>query len=287
MAKKTVSLLMLGLLLLGISSIALNVRLVNPLVLAASSNLNLPSTSVAIEASNGTDSYFSTYLSNIPSGYSVVNGLYNGWCVDTTAEMERSPSIHIVQLYSSASPPGELANERWDMVNYIINHKQGTRMDIQEAIWYFVNMADGYSVASDIAQTIINDAQVNGVGFVPVSDQKIAVICYPLLLFPESVQISIIEVSLPASGSIQPPSDNVETAPTGDDHPKTPTNNGAPVTPAENDVPATPPENDFQPSGENSVGSVSMRWILAVMGLIAASIVIALVLYVKNRTRKA
>jgi len=167
-------------------------------VVVADSELNLPSTIVWIEVSNGTESYFSTVLSDVPSGYDVANGAYVGWCVDRTADMERSPTKHAVTLYSSTSPLGELASEKWDMVNYILNHKQGTREDIQQAIWYFINMVGNYTPTSPIAIAIVNDAIANGNGFVPSNGQIVAVICYPEALLPDGpVQISIIEITTP------------------------------------------------------------------------------------------
>ena len=176
--------------------IALSSILVNH-VAATSGELNIPSTIVRIEVSDGTESYFITELSEVPVGYDVTNGTYLGWCVDVTAEMARSPATHPVKLYSSLNPPGELASEEWDMVNYILNHKQGSAEDIQQAIWYFIHMDNSYSPTSTVAWTIVNDTLANGNGFVPGHGQTIAVICYPMVLLPEptDVQISIIEVT--------------------------------------------------------------------------------------------
>jgi len=176
--------------------VALSSILVNH-VAATDDGLNLPSTIVRIEVSDGTESYFITKLSEVPLGHDVTNGTYSGWCVDTTAEMARSPATHAVKLYSSGSPPGELAGEKWDLVNYILNHKQGAAEDIQQAIWYFVHMDSSYSPTSTVAWTIVNDTLANGNGFVPEYGQTIAVICYPMVLLPEptDVQISIIEAT--------------------------------------------------------------------------------------------
>jgi len=175
---------------------ALSTILVNH-VAASGDDLNLPSTIVRIEVSDGTESYFITELSEVPVGYDVTNGAYLGWCVDTTADMARSPATHAVKLYSSLNPPGELASEKWDMVNYILNHKQGTAQDIQQAIWYFIHMDSSYSPTSTVAWTIVNETLANGTGFVPEHGQTVAVICYPMVLLPEptDVQISIIEVT--------------------------------------------------------------------------------------------
>ena len=163
---------------------------------AAYSQLNLPSNLVTMEVFNGTETFFVTHLSNIPSGYDVANGTYPSWCVDRTAPMARSPAIHEIILYSSTSPPGKLANQRWDMVNYILNHKQGEMTDIQEAIWHFINMVGNYSPSSVTAMVIVNDALANGNGFIPQTGEIMAVICVPVILLPEPifVQVSIIEL---------------------------------------------------------------------------------------------
>jgi hypothetical protein len=166
-------------------------------VAATDGGLNLPPTPVRIEVSNGTESYFDTKLTDVPLGYDVTNGTYLGWCVDVRTEMARSPATHTVILYSSSNPPGELASEKWDVVNYVLNHKQGTARDIQQAIWYFIHMDGSYSPTSAVAWAIVNDTLENGSGFVPGEGQMIAVICYPTILFPSQpdVQISIIEVA--------------------------------------------------------------------------------------------
>jgi hypothetical protein len=161
--------------------------------------MNLPSTLVRMEVTNGTESHFNMNLSDLPSGYDVINGTYRGWCVDITGEMLRSPAFHEVRLYSSLNPPGQLTNERWDMVNYILNHKQGTPEDIQDAIWSFVNMNGGSSPITTVAWILRNDSLQHGNGFVPTYGQVIAVICFPVVLLPTPtrVQVTIIEVTVP------------------------------------------------------------------------------------------
>jgi hypothetical protein len=178
--------------------IAFTSMLVNR-VPAASFELNLPTTPVMIEAFNSTTNYFSTQLSNITTGYDVMNGTYPGWCVDTRTEMDRTPATHEASLYSSVNAPGNLSIQRWDMVNYILNHKRGNATDIQQAIWYFVHFNGNYTPGTPTAHAIVNDAVANGTGFVPAYGQIIAVICYPSSLFPHqpTFQISIIEIANP------------------------------------------------------------------------------------------
>lgn len=158
--------------------------------------VSLPPTPVTMVVYDGTISYFDTVLSNVPSGYDVTDGTYLGWCVDLRYTIPRGPTTHEVMLYSSCDPPADLTGERWDMVNYILNHKQGGMSDIQYAMWYFINLVypvGGYSPSGGYpadALAMINDALMNGNGFVPGSGEVIAIICYPLM----ETQISIIEL---------------------------------------------------------------------------------------------
>lgn len=162
---------------------------------AIDGELNLPSTILLIEVSNGTQSYFNTTLSQVPPGYDVTNGSYLGWCVDSRTNMARSPATHEVRLFSSTTPPVELADKRWDMVNYILNHKQGDTTDIQQAIWYFINFVGNYTPTRPMAWAIVDETLQNGEGYIPVAGQAVAVICYPLIYSHQpAVQVSIIEV---------------------------------------------------------------------------------------------
>lgn len=162
----------------------------------AQGELSLPSASVYIEVFNGTQSYFSTNLIGVPSGFDVTNATYFGWCVDSRTIMAGSPDKHEVRLFSTCDPPEELTNQRWDMVNYILNHKQGKVMDVQQAIWYFVNMVGNYTPTRTAAWAIVNDTLANGEGFVPDQGQTIGVICYPLVYSHQpDVQVSVIEIT--------------------------------------------------------------------------------------------
>jgi hypothetical protein len=158
---------------------------------ASVSQLNLPSSPVTIEVYNGTGSYFYTLVSGISAGYDVANRTYRAWCVDIRTVMKRSPAIHNVVLFSTYTPPMVMPDEKWDMVNYVLNHKQGNAEDIQQAIWHFISLGDNYTASSANALAMINDADVNGTGFIPGSGEVVAVICYPVDV---DVQISIIEV---------------------------------------------------------------------------------------------
>lgn len=191
MIKKTFSILMI--------STTLVLSFINALTVVGNASgypIKLPLTPVTMVVYNGTDSYFRTLLSNVPLGYDVTDGEYLGWCADRRYIIPRGGVTHEVTLYCSCNPadlPEDIKDKEWDKVNYIINHKNGTMMDIQEAIWYFINMVDGYSPSTLEAWSMVNDALENGTGFVPRSGNVLAIICYP----KEVTQRTFIELYLP------------------------------------------------------------------------------------------
>jgi hypothetical protein len=150
---------------------------------ADADQLILPSSHVTIEAFDSTISYFETKLTDVPSGYDVTNRTYPGWCIDQSAEMERSPTTHSVLLYSSLSPPGGLVDMEWDKVNYVLNHKQGGPQDVQQAIWDFINMNGGYSAETDLAQAMVAEAEASGTGFIPEDTQVMMIVSFLPALF--------------------------------------------------------------------------------------------------------
>ncbi|HYE76738.1 MAG TPA: hypothetical protein VEI97_02020 [bacterium] len=139
----------------------------------------------------GPASYFLTSLLGVGPGYAVQSGsAYTGWCVDLFHFI--TPGVtYSGHLYSSVGGvlPANLQDDDWDLVNYLINHKQGTRDDIQNAIWYFIG-GGGYPSDPD-AQAMIAAAQAHGEGFVPGPSQKTAIIVDA----GPTVQITIIEVA--------------------------------------------------------------------------------------------
>ncbi len=71
-------------------------------------------------------------LSGIPGGYDVANGTYLGWCAEDNFQDDFDG---VVTLYdSTGSLPAGLAGP-WDKINYLLNHKNGSKEEIQAAIW--------------------------------------------------------------------------------------------------------------------------------------------------------
>jgi PKD repeat protein len=145
-----------------------SVRIINCVV-------KLPPNPVTIVLYYDNDSYFNATFSNVPAGYDVTNGKYFCWCVDLSGYVDPGLSYQAL-LHSSCDPPPHLLRDYWDMINYILNHKQGTTRDIQRAIWYFTNGI----APTRIGQEIVNDALTNGEGFIPGPSQVVAVICDPV-----------------------------------------------------------------------------------------------------------
>src|SRR5271157_1337475 len=173
--------------------------LIAPTSVEAAASLSLP-TSVTAIVQDGSESHFVTELSNVPSNYSISNGTYLGWCIDAHVVMTRNETFEAI-LYSSLNPPsGNWSTARWDMVNYILNHKQGDANDIQQAIWFFINNTTNFNqtLTAD-ANATINDALANGTGFQPAQGQIVAAIVFPQIILPGSgpFQDSIIEIQTP------------------------------------------------------------------------------------------
>ena len=246
--------------------------------------LSLPPLRVTMEAFNSTEAYFELKLTNVPSGYDVSNGTFLGWCIDSSIDMQRSPATHEVTLYSSLdSKPGNLENQPWDMVNYILNHKQGNFEDVQEAVWHFINLNGGYAVQGSFAEAMIDDAVANGAGFVPNGTQTVAVICYPLVLTgEEKVQITIIEVAAPQEENSQP---SEPTLP--DSEPTTPPSEKTP----DSQLPEPSPPTDSNPgnepvSPENNEVDYGLLWLVGIAAVFAVCLVGIILLFRKWKRTK-
>jgi hypothetical protein len=150
---------------------------------------NLPSTVVQLTVDDGTTSYFISTLSSVPAGFDVDNGVYPGWCIDRSTTMTRL-SPHDVILYSSLSPPGVLSGIDFDKINYVLNNKQGSMMDIQEAIWYFTGEF-AYGDLSTDGKAMVDAAEA--ATFDPTTAPVLAVICLPQE--DPDAQNSIIELT--------------------------------------------------------------------------------------------
>jgi hypothetical protein len=147
-------------------------------------------------------SYITTHLYNVPDApdgedpYEVWDGQWPGWCADEyhTIYIGSLYNANLLSSYDFASWPlaaqtDPRLDRPWDKINYIINHKQGNAVDVQDAIWYFTDGTEPAITKLD-AWAMIDDANAYGVGWYPVGGQNMALICWVNL----SVQVTFIEV---------------------------------------------------------------------------------------------
>ncbi len=151
---------------------------------------NLPITPVQLTVQDGTTSYWISTLSVVPAGFDVHNGAYAGWCIEMDEDMERGES-HDVKLFSSLTPPDVFTYINWIKINYILNHKQGSMMDVQRAIWHYT---DSQEVTGN-ALAMVQAADANYLGYDPLTGAIFAVICQREAASGEGVQNSIIEIT--------------------------------------------------------------------------------------------
>ena len=173
---------------------------VPPLALQMASPVTMTAT---VNASVNSPSYLTTTFSNVPPGYVVTNGgPYPGWCMDYAGEIMPN-TVYQATLYRSVDAlPAHLPQANWDRVNYILNHKQGTSIDIQTAIWHFIGgpvpaTDPVFFPATATASNLIADATANGAGFAPGPTDVYAVLM-DLGFNPQSGrtnQLNIIEAA--------------------------------------------------------------------------------------------
>ena len=145
------------------------------------------------------NAFWITTLKNVPAGFGPINNSkYSGWCAEEDV-MITPKENYTAMLYSSLDP--NLAtkcplcyDEDWDKINYIINnkHPNATRLQIQDAIWCFID-GGNCTLSSPIAQQMITQANLYGNGFRPSKGQLLAVIVKPDYATTKR-QITFIEV---------------------------------------------------------------------------------------------
>ncbi len=179
--------------------------------------LALPEDTVvaAIQYTPEEDATFAVTLQGVGEGYDVHDGTYDGWCVENNG----NPTHYQVLLYSSYDPdlPAGVAFYQsdtipavsqgqvavgdpvpWDELNYLLNHKQGNREDIQAAVWQLI-WGDASTLAlTPTASAMLDAAAAEGDGFEPGPGDIQAVILYVDGLQQEGYQETVIEVPVPA-----------------------------------------------------------------------------------------
>jgi hypothetical protein len=178
---------------------------------AASANglLNLPMIEIYTVHGpwpQGTYSTLDITLSGVPSGFDVQNGTYIGWCIE--ANLADDPADDSAQFLMDSTDPGgffspceNYVDIPWDRVNYLLNNKNGDKMDIQLALWAVAETNYDGRQLTPLAQAMYDDAVANGDGFLPQPGQTVVVaVCADGLSGgrdPDGIQDTIIEVLVP------------------------------------------------------------------------------------------
>ena len=105
--------------------------------------LQLPTNSISFSGHESAVSFAAITLSQAPLGYDATNGTYFGWCINYDDPISYG-QVYPGKLFSSVStnlPPMLRALAR-DKVNYILNHKQGTFEDVQNAVWHVLGQTN-------------------------------------------------------------------------------------------------------------------------------------------------
>ena len=170
----------------------------------SSNGINLTDDPVTISAVDGTSTYFVITLSGITEG-DIMDGSYPGWCIDRSVTMLRETSFS-VRLYDSLDPanlPAAFQDDNWPEVNWILNNKDAYSMlDIQDAIWYFIDEYPWGSISS-MARTIVEAANISGIGFTYETGAIIAIVLAPEP-GQEGCQATFIEYYVPGREGLTP-----------------------------------------------------------------------------------
>ncbi|HRU05170.1 MAG TPA: hypothetical protein P5137_05280 [Candidatus Brocadiia bacterium] len=140
---------------------------------------------------------FDLVLWGVPSGFSIQDGVWVGWCAEETNAIDLK-TWYEARAYSSVNltgAPARVTSMQWDHVNYILNHKNPSAYytDIQEAIWFFTE-ANPVMPSKAAGRAMVEDALANGAGFKPAAGQTVAVI----LVANAGVQIVFVEATMPS-----------------------------------------------------------------------------------------
>ncbi|HLQ39077.1 MAG TPA: hypothetical protein VK348_14805 [Planctomycetota bacterium] len=165
--------------------------------------LHLPTTLVtatqAWQGEFGNPSTMEVTLADVPAGFDVANGLYNGWCIEDNHRPDAPPASQVL-LFDSTAPesslPPSFQGRNWDKVNYLLNHRGGNSVaDVQVAMWILVDFYGGsFGGPSAAALQLVADADAHGAGYVPGPSEVVAVLLFTDGIGPDGYQDSLIEV---------------------------------------------------------------------------------------------
>jgi hypothetical protein len=140
----------------------------------------------------------------VPVGFDVTDGTYPGWCIEDNGQHEyNGPGVILLDSTDAANldcGANGYPGYPWGSINYLLNHQQGSKKEVQVAMWLLTGYWSGlFSSAVDMStvNAMVADAEANA-GFVPGAGDVVAVIlCGDGASGPGSYQDTIIEVPVP------------------------------------------------------------------------------------------
>lgn len=139
-------------------------------------------------ADNHPQSSLKITLSGIVGNFHLLNGAYDGWCIDPSAPRANTP-VSAISSYAPAAltqlPSTTL--QKWQMINYVVNFRSGLagnipadKDDIQYVIFKILDSAYSLPSAGVFPNThaLYADVLANGTGFTPGLGQKFVIILY-------------------------------------------------------------------------------------------------------------
>jgi len=148
----------------------------------------------------GEQSRFELFFLDVKYGFDLRDfEFYNAWCLEKDKKI-RTNALHQVRLYRHDDPdlPPKFKAMPWDQIHYLINHRDGAKTVIQDAIWYLADHHQHHRPLSPEARQLIEQAALRGRGFRPAEGQLAAIIC-----LVAGQQTVFIEVALPEAAEVE------------------------------------------------------------------------------------
>ena len=140
----------------------------------------IPKFPVEMFVRQGTNSRFELFFLDVKYGYDLQDfQFYNAWCLKKGAPLPGG-TVHDVRLYNGSDPdmPAQFKS-MWPRLNYLINHKTGSKEDIQEAVWR-LSKSPGHMKMSAKAARLLRQANLKGKDYKPATGDMVAILCKSL-----------------------------------------------------------------------------------------------------------
>ncbi|MCX6287398.1 MAG: hypothetical protein NTY96_09815 [Bacteroidetes bacterium] len=164
--------------------------------------INLPNTATytitGVYAPGGLGGYVDASLTNVLSGYEIVNGTFASWCCDhqTTINVGTAYNMNVYSSLYPALLPVFGQNIPWDKINWLLNHLDWYPgyhwYDLQGAIWLFDNPAwnglahSGVPNLTAMMTQMHNDANAYGANYHVPTGGWAAVVFIPVGTPPDA-----------------------------------------------------------------------------------------------------